>query len=151
MQYYVLAVVLLLLSGYLDVLDGTLARLRKTSSALGTVYDIIADRIVEFSVIFGLFILAPNERAMACLLMLGSVLLCVTSFLVVGIFSDKKTNKNFDYSPGLIERAEAFMFFIAMILLPKYFLFLAYIFISLVCLTTIARVFEFKRYNVSED
>ena len=46
------AVVCLLVSGYLDTLDGSLARYQNNSTALGSVLDIMADRLVEFSVIF---------------------------------------------------------------------------------------------------
>src|SRR3989338_9772167 len=51
----ILAVALLLLSGYFDTLDGTIARYRNDATPLGSVYDIMSDRIVEFAVIFGLW------------------------------------------------------------------------------------------------
>lgn len=75
--------------------------------------------------------------------MLTSILLCVTSFLVVGIFTEKQTEKSFYYSPGLIERGEAFFFFILMILFPSYFVLLSSLFILLVLLTTAIRVVQF--------
>lgn len=138
-----LAIVTLILSGYLDTLDGTVARFAGQSSATGTVIDILMDRFVEFVVIFGLFLIDPTDRSIPAMLMLGSILLCVTSFLVVGIFSDNDSHKSFHYSPGLMERAEAFAFFIAMIIFPDAFIGLAYLFIALVLLTTLIRVVEF--------
>lgn len=140
----ILAVSLLMLSGFLDVLDGSLARYQSTSSELGTVLDILSDRFVEFAVILGLLLLAPADRAVWCVLMLGAVLLCVSSFLVVGIFSENSSEKSFYYSPGLIERFEAFLFFVTMVLLPKYFEYLAISFVILVLLTTLIRVAEFS-------
>lgn len=141
------ALILLLASGFLDVFDGALARFQNRSSAIGTVLDILSDRFVEFCVVFGLFLQAPQQRGIFCLLMLGAILLCVTSFLVVGIFSENNTNKSFYYSPGLIERFEAFLFFATMILLPAYFTPLAIIFSFLVLLTTIIRVIEFSNQS----
>lgn len=139
-----LAVFFLLISGYADSLDGTVARLYGTSSPAGSVLDIITDRLVEFSIIFGLFLLDPISRGVMSMLMLGSVLLCVTSFLVVGIFTPNESEKGFHYSAGLMERAEAFTFFILMIIFPTYFTPLSLLFFVLVLLTTFIRVFEFR-------
>lgn len=141
-QQYTIAIVLLLLSGYCDALDGTLARLTHRCTAWGSVLDITMDRVVEFSVIYGLWFVDAS-RASGCLLMLGSILLCITSFLVVGIFTANTSTKSFHYSPGLIERAEAFIFLIAMILWPKAFGILAVVFSSLVTLTALLRLRQF--------
>lgn len=134
---------LVLLSGYLDTLDGSIARANNTTSSIGTAFDIVSDRTVESAIIIGLFFIDPLYRAGLALGMLGSVLLCVTSFLVVGIFTENTSGKAFHYSPGLIERTEAFIFFILMLLLPNYFQTLATLFIFLVLLTTYLRLREF--------
>lgn len=140
-----LAITLLLLSGFLDTLDGTLARIRYTSSDWGSVLDITIDRLVEFVVILSLWVVAPEARSFWVIMMLGSILLCITSFLVVGIFTANASEKGFYYSPGLMERAEAFLFFIAMILWPAYFSALAFLFSALVLLTATTRLKQF--YN----
>lgn len=139
-----LAILLLLISGYCDTLDGSLARHQNQASPLGSVLDIMMDRLVEFAVVFALYWVNP-ERAFAIILMLGSMLLCITSFLVVGIFSQNESHKSFHYSPGLMERAEAFCFFIAMVLLPQWFNGLAAVFTTLVCLTAAIRLVQFAR------
>jgi phosphatidylglycerophosphate synthase len=139
-----LALALLMITGIFDTLDGTVARLFQKDSSLGTVFDIIGDRIVEFSIVLGLFLISPETRALGCLLMLGSILICVTSFLVIGIFSKNESQKGFHYSPGLMERPEAFLFFAAMMLLPTLFSELAFLFTFLVFLTAVIRVLEFK-------
>ncbi len=141
-QEYI-AIVLLLLSGFLDTLDGTLARLKQNSSNWGSVLDIMTDRVVEFVVVFSLYAVAPQQRGVGALLMLGSMLLCITSFLVVGIFTMNDSQKSFHYSPGLMERAEAFLFFIAMMLWPNTFVFFALLFAFLVTVTAIIRLVQF--------
>lgn len=143
LQQPILATILLLLSGYCDTLDGSLARLKEQSSNVGTVLDIMSDRLVEFAVIFALFSLDPVHHGLGAIMMLGSILLCVTSFLVVGIFTPNDSHKGFHYSPGLMERAEAFIFFIAMIWLPQYFNLLSSIFCILVLWTAYLRIQEF--------
>ncbi|MFW2570523.1 MULTISPECIES: CDP-alcohol phosphatidyltransferase family protein [Legionella] len=145
LNYPLAAIALLLASGYCDTLDGTLARFQKNTTALGTVLDIVMDRFVEFSTLLGLYLLAPNTRALATIFMLGSILFCITSFLVVGIFTPNNSDKSFHYSPGLMERAEAFSFFIVMVLIPHYFNLLAWIFSFLVCLTAGIRLKQFAQ------
>lgn len=140
-----MAIICLLISGYLDTLDGSLARYQNKSSDFGSAMDIIMDRIVEFAVIFAFYLYAPAERALVIILMLGSILLCITSFLVVGIFTSNSSHKSFHYSPGLMERAEAFAFFIAMTLCPTYFNSFALVFCFLVCYTALIRLIEFKK------
>lgn len=145
----IVACILLLFSGYCDTLDGTLARLTNNISAVGSMLDIVSDRAVEFAVIVGLYSCDPLHRGWLTLLMLGSVLICVTSFLVVGIFTPNETDKGFYYSPGLIERAEAFVFFIAMMLFPSYFQSLALLFSILVLLTAARRMQQFVQQQNS--
>lgn len=145
-----LAFLFLLFSGFLDTLDGSLARYYGKTSDKGAALDIVLDRIVEFAVIFGLFSIAPESRALPSLLMLGSVLICVTSFLIVGMFTENRMEKSFHYSPGLMERAEAFIFWSAMILFPSSFIILAYIFSALVLITALIRMRQFfKRTAVT--
>lgn len=137
------AITLLLLSGFCDTLDGALARFKQNSSDWGSVLDIMTDRLVEFVVVFALFVVAPEQRGIGALLMLGSMLLCITSFLVVGIFTVNDSHKSFYYSPGLMERAEAFLFFIAMMLWPNAFIYLAFFFTFLVTYTAVIRLVQF--------
>ncbi len=139
------ALALLIISGLLDTLDGTVARLFHKDSPYGTALDIVCDRVVEFSIVFGLFLVSPEIRAVGGFIMLGSMLVCVTSFLVVGIFSENHSPKGFHYSSGLMERPEAFFFFAAMILFPDHFQILAFLFSFLVFLTALLRMIEFKR------
>lgn len=145
MQWRWTGLILLLVSGYIDTLDGTFARLKKKITPFGCALDIVCDRLVEFSIILGLYEAHLHVSAVYPLFMLGSILVCVSSFLVVGIFSKNKSEKSFHYSPGLIERAEAFIFFVLMILLPSFFAILAGIFSFLVFLTAGIRIYQFYR------
>lgn len=142
-----LAFLFLLLSGYLDTLDGTVARYISKTSVTGTVADIMTDRVVEFAILLALWAHDPLQRSLICLLMSGAILLCITSFLVAGIFTPNHSLKGFYYSPGIIERAEALIFFALMILLPDHFIFLGLTFIILTLLTTMIRLYEFRMNN----
>lgn len=142
-QQTIIALMLLMISGYLDTLDGALARATQQTSSSGTVFDIMSDRIVECSIVFGLFSIDPAHRGALALCMLASMLICITSFLVVGIFAQNNSEKSFYYSPGLMERAEAFIFFALMICLPEYFTIFAVAFSVLVLFTGLMRMKEF--------
>jgi phosphatidylglycerophosphate synthase len=146
-HYNNLAILCLLISGLLDILDGQLARLAAQQNPFGSALDIMTDRIVECAVVVGLIFVAPAARATAGIAMLVSIVLCVSSFLVVGIFSHDASahphKKSFYYSPGLIERAEAFIFFIAMIIWPQSFVWLAYTFSLLTLVTAWIRMRQF--------
>lgn len=136
---------MLVVSGFFDTMDGSVARLKNQTSPFGAAFDITSDRFVEFSVILGLYFFDPENRALSCLLMLGSILFCVTSFLVVGIFTQNSSEKSFHYSPGLMERAEAFIFFSLLIMFPDYFFLVSTLFSGLVFLTGLYRLRQFQQ------
>lgn len=142
---------MLVVSGFLDTMDGSVARLKNQTSPFGAALDITSDRIVEFSVIFGLYFFDPENRALSCFLMLGSILFCVTSFLVVGIFTQNSSEKSFHYSLGLMERAEAFIFSSFLILLPGYFIPKSTLFSGLVFLTGVYRLRQFKKSTLPNE
>ncbi len=142
-QHRLFAFCLLCVSGFLDTFDGSLARRYGKTSSYGAALDIVSDRIVEFAVLLGLLLVDPTSRALPAFLMLGSILICVTSFLVVGIFTENQSSKSFHYSAGLMERAEAFVFFATMILLPASFFVLSLVFSVLVFWTAVVRMIQF--------
>ncbi len=141
-----MAILLLLISGYLDILDGSVARIQNNSTNLGTILDILSDRLVESFIVIALFMRDP-DLALICLLMMMSMLVCISSFLLVGIFSEKQSEKSFYYSPGLMERAEAFIFFITMIIFTQFAMIIGIIFTLLVLWTTGVRVYQFYKQN----
>ena len=141
--YSILACVMLIFSGYLDTLDGSIARAFEKVSSSGAALDIFFDRCVEFAIIMGLFYVNPELRGALCLVMLGSILLCITSFLVVGIFEQNESKKSFHYSVGIMERTEAFIFFCSIILFPSIFPYLATAFSMLVLITALVRMVQF--------
>ncbi|MCF6766572.1 CDP-alcohol phosphatidyltransferase family protein [Thiotrichales bacterium 19S3-7] len=145
LDYPLFAIFFLLVSGYLDTLDGTVARISQTQSDLGCILDIISDRSVEIMVILSLCFFSIQTRAAPGLLMLASIILCISAFLVIGIFTTNRANqgKSFFYSHGLMERAETFIFFIIMISIPNLFIPLAYLFSLLVFITAFLHIFRF--------
>ncbi|MFB4165985.1 CDP-alcohol phosphatidyltransferase family protein [Alteribacillus sp. JSM 102045] len=130
------------LSGFLDVVDGALAR-ETTPSAWGTLMDITFDRLVEISVILGLAFRFP-EAMWALLILTASFILSMTIFLTVGALADKQGKKSFYYQAGLAERTESFILLSIMMIWTDYIAVLALVFLGMVLFTAVQRLKEAK-------
>lgn len=138
----VIALLVLWFSGFLDVVDGTMARKTKPSS-FGTVLDVSFDRLVEISVILGLAFRYPD--AMWVLLLLSvSIIYCMTIFLTVGAVSEKQGVKSFYYQSGLAERTEGFILFSLMIIFTDHLILIGLIFLAVEIITSLQRLIEAK-------
>lgn len=138
-----LALIALWLSGFLDVVDGTMARKTKPSP-WGTLLDISFDRLVEISVILGLAFRFPDSM-WALLLLSASIIVAMTVFLTVGALSEKQGMKSFYYQAGLAERTEGFILFSLMIVFTPYLTAITLLFIAVQIFTIFQRMAEAKR------
>lgn len=137
----IVSVILLWLSGYLDAVDGSMARLKMSSSAWGTLMDITFDRIVEFAVIYALAMKFPEAR-LALLLLLGTILISITIFLTVGAVAKNIGIKSFYYQAGLAERSEGFIFLSLMMIFKGWLTFITLLFAAAIFITIIQRLYE---------
>ena len=140
----IIAVTLLWESGYLDAVDGAMARRSNSSSSFGTLLDIVSDRIVEVSIVLVLGLKFVDVRYNLIVLTV-CILMSMTIFLTVGALSEKKGVKSFYYQAGVAERSEGFIFFSLMILIPSYLGIITNIFSILIIITAIQRFLEAKR------
>ncbi len=143
LNHPVLAIIVLWISGFLDAVDGSMARHTKTSS-YGTVLDVSYDRLVEISVILGLAFLYPDSMWVLLILSV-SIIYAMTIFLTVGAVSEKKGIKTFYYQPGLAERTEGFLLFTLMIAFPNYLVALTLLFIGVELFTALQRLREARQ------
>lgn len=139
----VAAVVLLWLSGFLDAVDGTMARHTKTSP-FGTVMDITFDRVVEVGIILAIAYVHPGVL-WPLLLLTASIIISMTIFLVVGAVSEKAGVKSFYYQAGAAERTEGFLLFSIMMLFPDYLFWSTLLFFAIELFTGIQRFIEASR------
>ncbi|MFF2446098.1 CDP-alcohol phosphatidyltransferase family protein [Neobacillus sp. NPDC058068] len=139
-------VVVLWLSGFLDAVDGSMARKSKTSSSWGTVLDVTFDRVVEASIIVALALRHPEPTILLLFLLLAiSIIFTMTIFLTVGALSEKESYKSFYYQPGLAERTEGFILFSLLILFQSHLVLWTTIFIGVEITTGIQRLLEARR------
>ena len=107
------AIVALAFSAAFDALDGTIAREFAAPSAVGGVLDLSADRVVEACVIIGI---AWRDPALyfPVMVLVATWYVNITVFLAVGAALEGPSAKLIEYPPGLLERTEAIIFFIAL-------------------------------------
>ncbi|WP_419741800.1 CDP-alcohol phosphatidyltransferase family protein [Paraclostridium dentum] len=140
----ILAVITLWISGYLDAVDGCIARKTKTTSLFGTLMDITFDRIVETSIILSLAMRYSNARINFIVLLI-CIIISMTIFLTVGALVEKKGMKSFYYQAGVAERSEGFLMFSLMILVPNYIVIFTNLFSVIIFITIIQRIIEAKK------
>lgn len=138
-----IAIILLWISGLLDAVDGTVARI-KGSSAFGTLMDITFDRLVEIGMIIALA-LKHSEHMFLFLLLACSIIITMTVFLTVGSLSQKKSEKSFYYQAGFAERTEGFIFFSGMIIFPSYAYLICLLFTLAILFTASQRMNEARK------
>lgn len=141
----ILAVVFLWISGYLDSVDGAMARIKSLTSNFGTLLDITFDRIVELGIIFVLALKFEDSR-LELLILTMMILISMTIFLTVGALAKNNGVKSFRYQAGIAERSEGFILFSLMILLSYTKLGLVTnIFSIVILITIIQRALEAKK------
>lgn len=138
------ALILLWSSGFLDAVDGAMARISKNTSAWGTLMDITFDRAVEMSIVIALALRFPEARIYLLILTI-CILFSMTIFLTVGALSEQKEMKSFYYQAGLAERTEGFIMFSLMSVFTPWLTLVTNLFSAAVIITALQRILEAKR------
>ncbi len=113
------ALLLLWISGLLDVLDGSVARLTGKSSKAGAFMDLIMDRMVEAAVIIGFAVSFP-QHSLTYIIFLTMVIFNFSTFMAAGALFQNAGIKSMHYDVGIVERTETFLVFSLMLLFPEY-------------------------------
>ena len=142
--FNIAAVLVLWFSGYLDAVDGTIARKTKSSSPFGTVMDITFDRMVEGAVILGVAY-KYAQFSFISLVLAVSIIISMTIFLTTGPLAENKGEKTFYYQAGLAERTEGFLMLSLMMLLKENAGVVINIFTGMVLFTAFQRFREARK------
>ena len=98
---------LVLLSGFFDIIDGQVARLSDLGSKFGAFYDATLDRIGEIAVFLGLLSLYLEPGATSSdTVMVYLVMVALAGSLMVSYTRSKAENMGLDCDVGLMQRAE---------------------------------------------
>ncbi len=104
---FVLGSVFFFLAAFIDIIDGSVARVTGRVTVLGSYLDTIVDRLVEFTIIMGLFLVDyPRGFWLATktwlfVLLFGSMM---TTYVKAAAFEKKIVEK--ELRGGLVERSE---------------------------------------------
>jgi len=139
-----IAVSFLWVSGFLDAVDGEMARVSNNSTPWGTLMDITFDRLVELGVVLAIALKQPQCR-LELLFLTSAIIISMTIFLTVGALSQNKGSKSFYYQAGVAERTEGFIFFTLMILIPMHLPLIINIFSLLIIITALQRLLEARK------
>ncbi|MBB6696300.1 CDP-alcohol phosphatidyltransferase family protein [Clostridium algidicarnis] len=140
----IVAIFALWFSGFLDAVDGAMARKKGITTSIGTLMDITFDRMVEMGIILTLAIKFPND-ILHLLILTICILISMTLFLTVAALTEKKGMKSFYYQAGFAERTEGFIMFSLMINFSHNLVFITDIFSLAVIITAFQRFLEAKR------
>lgn len=135
----ILSIILLWISGFLDAVDGSMARQSGRVSPVGTLLDIWLDRLVEISYIIS-FAIVCSEATFSLMILACTIILSMTVFLTSGMLIENTGIKSFHYQAGLMERTEGFIMFTIMIIFYEHMNILAFIYATLILYTAIQRL-----------
>lgn len=146
LQAHAAGLVLLAFSRLLDGLDGTVARMTRSTDA-GGFLDITLDFLFYASIPLAFAVADPGANALAAAVLLASFIGTGSSFLAFAALAEKRglkdtalPGKRFYFLGGLTEATETLAVFAAMCLWPQHFALLAYGFAALCGLTTAMRI-----------
>lgn len=140
-NYILLSIILLWFSGFLDAVDGAMARKMQSITKTGTLLDICFDRVVEL-VFIVVFAIKHHTAVFALLCLTCAIVLSMTVFLTSGMLLENKSKKSFHYQAGLMERTEGFIMFTIMMSLNSFMSEITYIYAALILFTAGQRLLE---------
>jgi phosphatidylglycerophosphate synthase len=145
-RWDLLALACLAIGRLADGLDGAVARASRISDR-GGFLDITCDFIFYGSVPLAFALRDPAANALPSVLLLAAFYANGASFLAFSIIaakrgmeSDTQGIKSLYYAVGLMEGTETIVFFVAFLLWPTSYPWLAILFAALCCVTCIARI-----------
>lgn len=145
-QFFWLAIALILASRLADGLDGAVARATHVTD-FGGYLDIVCDYVFYAAIPLAFILLDPAAHGVAGAFLLLSFYVNAGSFLGFAVLAEKKQMrsdahgvKSLYFTGGLLEGTETIAFFLLLCLLPGWFVPLAWGFGALCLITAFARV-----------
>jgi len=142
-QELVLVIILFLIAGFLDLIDGPVARHREIESKMGAYLDTIVDRYVEGILLIGMFFLPLPEilfpaKIWIALILFGSLM---TTYSKAAAKEKELTNQ--ELKGGLFSRGERIIFLLISLVLgiiDPSFIYTTYLLILIAILVNVTAV-----------
>lgn len=146
-QFYLAALICIIINRIGDGVDGALARMTGVSDA-GGFLDIVLDFFFYSAVVLGFALADSAANGLAAATLLLSFVGTGSSFLAFAIMAERRgienivyPHKGIYYLQGLAEGTETIIFFVLCCLFPSIFAMLAYSFAALCFITTLSRIY----------
>jgi len=154
-EEFIPAALLFGIAAFLDVIDGSVARVKNKVSVLGAYLDTITDRYVEFIIIFGLFFAAYphfdlmgislfSSKTMLLILLFGSLM---TSYSISAAHEEGIEERRL--RGGILERGERMMLLFLIILLSEFSRVYAIYLIAI--MAVLANITALQRIKIAVD
>ncbi|KAA0011251.1 CDP-alcohol phosphatidyltransferase family protein [Billgrantia pellis] len=147
LEWYLPALIAILLNRLGDGVDGAMARLSGRASDAGGFLDIGLDFVFYAAVVLGFALANPTVNALPAAFLLFAFIGTGTSFLAFAIMATRHglerprfQKKAFYYLQGLTEGTETILAFVLFCLLPAHFRWLATLFAVACLVTTVTRL-----------
>jgi archaetidylinositol phosphate synthase len=145
-----MAIALLWISGLMDILDGTVARISRKSSLSGAYMDLILDRMVEAGMILGFVFLLPLNH-IAYIVFFIAVIFNFSTFVVAGALFKNTGMKSMHYDFGLAERTETFIVFSLMMIFQEKVFVILMTFNLIIFITGFVRFVKVLKHSREEE
>lgn len=136
------AVLLIVLSGVLDGVDGTVARLSGRTSKWGAFLDSTLDKIVEIVLFIGIYFYAPSLALPVMVCISVMMLSSYTNKHIAAFNVQTSGHRPFFYISSFADRTERLLLVVLALLLPAYMEYLLYAYIVLLSLSVFQRIWE---------
>ena len=138
-QFYLYALILLMLNRLCDGLDGTMARLT-IPTPLGGYLDIVFDFTIYSGFVLAFGLSNTNYNIVSMVLLFLYIVQTQLDKIPESSEFNQELPKSFYYSSGLIEGTETIIFMVLCLLFPNFYIFISIIFGILCFITFISRV-----------
>jgi len=156
-QNFVLTILFFLIAGFLDLIDGAVARYKNISTKFGAYLDTICDRYVEAILLFGMFFLPLPKIILPAyfwisLILFGSIM---TTYAKAAAKEKELTSQ--ELKGGIFSRGERIIFLLIFLIfcqLERSFTFPTYVLILIAVLTNITawqRIISALKINAQDE
>lgn len=157
-EFFIVAIILIIINRILDGLDGVVARQTNTNSVRGAYMDLVVDYLFYTAVPLAHGILNPEKNAIATMLILAVFILSGINFIAsssaahkLDITSSRFPQKNFYYHSNLIEGSETILYVLTITMFPNFFPIISYICASMIIISIpISTIARYKHFSMVE-
>lgn len=119
--YHVVGTLFLLINGFLDTIDGSVARARGMDSIHGSFLDNLCDIITEALIFLALYFYSPTQRGTFVIIGLSALFLARAITHLIAGAKKSQGNTRIHYVPAFMNRTAGFLILLIILFFPSTF------------------------------